>query len=352
MQQGDIAVIDHADVDEVAAEGLLTKRVKAVLNTKPFITGHYPNRGPALLTENDIFLLELPDDGIFKLVKEGEVLELRGREVFKGSQKIADGNILTMERAAEKTRIAQKNTAKLLDEFVQNTLNYAMREKSLILGGIEIPPTDTKIKGRHVLVVVRGQNYRQDLRTVLTYIQEKKPVLIGVDGGSDALLEFGLRPDIIIGDMDSVSDKGLKAGKEIILHAYSDGRAPGEEKCRSLGLDYKLFCAPGTSEDIALLLAFEKGAELIVALGTHSNMIDFLEKGRPGMASTFLVRLKVGSRLVDARGVSQLYTGRYKGRFLLLLVVAAVLPAILMVVFSPLLQHLLKLIVLRVRLLF
>lgn len=352
IEQGDLAVIDHADLDEVAAEGLLKRRVKAVINTKPFITGHYPNRGPTLLMEKGVPLLELPDDGIFTLVQDGETLELRGSRIYREKAPLMEGTLLTGDYLDGKLRQAAGNTAQLLDEFVQNTLEYAKREKHLILGGVEVPAINTGIKGRHVLVVVRGQNYRQDLKTVLTYIEEKKPVLIGVDGGSDALLEFGLKPDIIIGDMDSVSDRALKEGKEIILHAYRDGRAPGEEKCRSLGLKYKLFRAPGTSEDIALLLAYEKGAELIVALGTHSNMIDFLEKGRPGMASTFLIRLKVGSRLVDVRGVSQLYEGRYQGRLLWWLVVAAILPVVLIIFFSPLLQHLVRLFILRIRLIF
>ncbi len=352
LEQGDLAVIDHADLDEVAAEGLLKRKVKAVINTRPFITGHYPNRGPALLMEKGIPLLELPDDGIFSLVREGETLELRGSRLLKGRTPLAEGAVLTGEGLAGRLKEASGNTARLLDEFVQNTLEFAKREKHLILGGVEIPGIRTRIQGRHVLVVVRGRNYRQDLKAILTYIEERKPVLVGVDGGSDALLEFGLKPDIIIGDMDSVSDEALRQGKEIILHAYTDGRAPGAEKCRSLGLSYRLFRAPGTSEDIALLLAYEKGAELIVALGTHSNMIDFLEKGRPGMASTFLIRLKVGSRLVDARGVSQLYEGRYQGRLLWWLVAAAVLPVVLMILFSPLLQHLLRLLILRIRLLF
>ena len=352
IKQGDIAVIDHADLDEMAAEGLLIRRVKAVVNTRPFITGHYPNRGPALLLERGVILLEMPDDSIFSRVREGEALELKGEWIYREDEPLVQGTFLTGKAVGEKLRRATENTARLLDDFVQNTLEYAKREKHLILGGIEIPSIRTSFRGRHALVVVRGQNYRQDLKAVLTYIEEKKPVLVGVDGGSDALLEFGLKPDIIIGDMDSISDKALREGKEIILHAYPDGRAPGEAKCRSLGLDYRIFRAPGTSEDIALLLAYEKGAELVVALGTHSNMIDFLEKGRPGMASTFLVRLKVGSRLVDARGVSQLYEGRYKGRLLWWLVAAAILPVVLMFFFSPLLQHLARLFLLRIRLLF
>jgi uncharacterized membrane-anchored protein len=152
-----------------------------------------------------------------------------------------------------------------------------------------------------------------------------KPVLIGVDGGADALLEAGSKPDVIIGDFDSVSDTALRCGASLVVHAYADGNAPGAARLDALGLPYTRFLAAGTSEDIAMLLAFEKGAELIVAVGTHNSMVEFLDKGRPGMASTFLVRMKVGPILVDAKGVSRLYRSQVRKRDLLLMVVAALL---------------------------
>ncbi len=349
IKPGEIAIINHPDLDEVAAEGLLRCRIKAVINASSFMTGHYPNKGPELLINNKIQLVELPDDKIFSLVKEGEILEIKSGNLWHKNRKILSGCVLTKEDILRKKQKANNNMSKLLDDFVQNTLDYALKEKDLILGGLKLPKLSTIIKGKHVLVVVRGQNYRQDLKIVLNYIEEEGPVLIGVDGGSDALLEFGFTPDIIIGDMDSVSDKALRKGKEILVHAYADGRSPGEEKLKELGLNYKVFPSPGTSEDIALLLAYEKGAELIVALGTHSNMIDFLEKGRPGMASTFLVRLKVGSRLIDAKGVSQLYSGKYKSNSVFLLIAAAIIPMALIISFSPLVQHFFRLIFLRMQ---
>lgn len=352
LQPGEIAIIEHPDLDEVAAEDLLKCKVKAVINTASFTTGHYPNKGPELLASEEVPLIELPDDRIFPLINDGEVLEIRKGDLYIQGSKVLAGNVLTAEKIAKKIKIANQNISFLLDDFLQNTLEYAMREKDFILGNIKIPALATEIKDRQVLVVVRGRNYREDLKIIRDYIEERRPVLIGVDGGADALLEFGFNADIIIGDMDSVSDLALKKGKEIILHAYLDGRAPGEKKCQNLGIDYKTFPSLGTSEDIALLLAYEKGAELIVALGTHSNMIDFLEKGRAGMASTFLVRLKVGSRLIDARGVSRLYSGKHKGRSVFFLLTAAILPVAIIISFSPLVQHLFRLLILRLRLQF
>jgi uncharacterized membrane-anchored protein len=144
-----------------------------------------------------------------------------------------------------------------------------------------------------------------------------------VDGGADALLDFGLKPDMIIGDMDSVTTEALLTGAELVVHAYPGGDAPGLERLEALGLASTTFEAPGTSEDIAMLVAYEHGAQLIVAVGTHANVIEFLDKGRKGMASTFLTRLRVGPVLVDAKGVSRLYRGRVRRIDLTMLVLAA-----------------------------
>ncbi|MGI6097880.1 MAG: putative cytokinetic ring protein SteA, partial [Dethiobacteria bacterium] len=264
-------------------------------------------------------------------------------------KKIAKGQILTKELLSKKIARAEINQGKLLDRFVQNTLEYARREKGIILGSLTMPKLQTVIRDRHVLVVVRGKNYREDLKAIMHYIDEVKPVLIGVDGGADALWEFGYRADIVIGDMDSVGDEALQNAAELVVHAYPDGRAPGMERVKKLGLEAKIFSAPGTSEDVAMLLAYENKAELIVALGTHSSMVDFLEKGRAGMASTFLVRLKVGEKLVDARGVSQLYRKTANYRFVAPLLIAALLPIAVLAALSPWVQHMFKLIMLRLR---
>ncbi len=239
-----------------------------------------------------------------------------------------------------------------LDNFVDNTLEYAKKEKDILLGNLEVPYLKTHILNRHVLIVVRGSSYKEDLKTISSYIDEERPVLIGVDGGADALLEFGLKPDIIVGDMDSVSDTALCSGAEIVVHAYANGKAPGLERVQSMDLEAAVCPMPGTSEDLAMILAWEYGASLIVAVGTHSNMIDFLEKGRKGMGSTFLVRLKVGSILVDARGVSQLYKQNLHSRYLLQLLVAALVPIVILLWVSPASKPFFRLLILQLRVLF
>lgn len=329
IKPGEIAVIDHADLDQVAADSLIKAKIKMVINASPSITGRYPNPGPATLLQENIAILDNVGKELFQKIREGDLLEIKDGQIWKGKTFLGEGQFLELTSVIKNLREIRHNLAAELDKFLHNTLEYAVKEKDLILDTLKIPEVKTKFEGRPVVVVVRGQNYREDLTIVKSYIDDVNPVLIGVDGGADALLEFGFLPDIIIGDMDSVSDTALKSGAEIIVHAYPDGRAPGLAQVERLHQPAKLFPAPGTSEDIALLLAYEKGADLIVAVGTHSSMVDFLEKGRAGMGSTFLVRLKVGSILVDARGVSKIYQGRIKLRYLVQVSVAGILTIVI-----------------------
>ena len=349
LKPSEIAIIDHQDLDQVAAEGLVRARIKAVVNASPSISGKYPNLGPQILVGAGVVLLDNVGPGIMQPVKEGTPIEIKGAALWQDGREIARGVLLDRERVAALMVKTRENLRAELEKFVQNTLDYAIKEKDLILGGVIPPEVQVRIDGRQVLVVVRGSNYREDLATLRTYITEVKPVLIGVDGGADALLEAGYKPDLLIGDMDSVSDEALRCGAELLVHAYPDGRAPGLARVKALGVPCQLFPAPGTSEDIAMLLAYERGADLIVAVGAHSNMIDFLEKGRPGMASTFLVRLKVGSILVDARGVSRLYHSRLRTRYILLLITAAFLPLLALAMVAKTTPPILKIIWVRLK---
>lgn len=349
LEAGDIAIIDHDDIDEVAANSLVEKKVSAIINCGKSISGRYPNLGPTIISESNIPIFDVTQGNLFELLKEGDIIEIVDDNVIINHQIICEMVFLSKEKIETALALAEKNIEVELEKFIENTLVYANKEKGLILGNLNIPPIKTKMEKKHVLVVVRGQNYREDLMTILSYIKEVRPVLIGVDGGGDALLEFGFIPDIIVGDMDSVSDDCLKKCKEIIVHGYLDGTAPGMGRIENLGLSGLVFSAAGTSEDIAMLIAYDKGADLIVAVGTHSNMIDFLEKGRKGMSSTFLVRMKVGSKLVDARGVSKLYKNNIKPKYIILLVIAALIPITMVMLISKPIQNLFKLLNIRIR---
>jgi len=349
LQPREIPIINHADLDALGAQQLAECGISVVLNAADSITGRYPNLGPKLLAERGITLIDCLGEQIFDLIRDGDHLRIIGDNVYIGQDFLGRGRLVTPELIGQLMDQARKNLGQEVSRFVDNTVAHIQKEKDLILDKMIIPKIRVKLQDRHVVVVVRGANYREDLEAIGAYIEDMRPVLIGVDGGADALLEFGLKPDLIIGDMDSVTEEALTCGAEILVHAYPDGRSPGARRLSGLNIDYKVFPAPGTSEDIALLLAYELGAQLIVAVGLHSNLIDFLEKGRPGMASTFLTRMKVGSILVDAKGVSRLYTGR-SGLLHLPLLIAALIPVILLLALATSWRDLIRLLWLELRL--
>ncbi|WP_106402776.1 putative cytokinetic ring protein SteA [Actinocorallia populi] len=335
LQPGEIAIIDHVDLDRVAADSLVTAGIAAVVNVSRSISGRYPNLGPEILIEAGIAVLDDVGPEIFEKVSEGDVLRLDGASVYRGEELVAKGIRHTAETVEAAVEEAKAGLSAQLESFVSNTMEYVKKEQELLTDGVGVPDVRTSFEGRHALIVVRGYHYREDIATLRPYIREYKPVLIGVDGGADALLKAGYKPDMIVGDMDSVSDEALTCGAEIVVHAYRDGRAPGLKRVEELGRDAVLFPAAATSEDCAMLLADDKGAQLIVAVGTHMNMVEFFDKGRAGMSSTFLTRLRVGSKLVDAKGVSLLYRSRISSSALLVLVAAALVTMVAALVVSP-----------------
>ncbi len=344
---GEIAVISHTDLDAPCASALAARRVAAVVNARRSLSGRFPHPGPGLLLKAGVPVVDDAGEHLLAQAREGEQLEIVDGQVFANGSLLATGSVLTEESLAEQMAQARRNVSAELARFVENTLSYVTQEEALLLDGLPLPELRTPIRGRHALVVVRGPGAAEDLRTIRSYIAGTRPVLIGVDGGADLLLQEGYRPHIIIGDMDSVSDAALAAGAELIVHAYPDGTAPGLERVQALGLEAHVLAARGTSEDVALLVAHEKGAELIAAVGTHFSLSEFLEKGRGGMSSTFLVRLRVGSVLVDAKGIGQLYPSGRSGRMFFYLALVAGLIIVVLLIQSPAIRATLDLWLLR-----
>jgi uncharacterized membrane-anchored protein len=349
LSADDIAIIDHTDLDRVSAEELVESGVRVVVNVSQSQSGRFPNPGPLALVRAGVRLIDVPGADLFDNVHEGELLTIRGAGLYRNGTCLATGHMLEepeLERALGDQR---GRVTEALEAFAENTMRYLREEGKLLSEGIDFPPLETRFRDRHALVVARGPGYKRDLRMVRPYIRDFKPVLIAVDGGADALLEAGYKPDVIVGDMDSVSDGALKSGAELLVHGYRNGSAPGEERAQQLGVQYQVARATGISEDLALLLAYEKGSELIVAVGTHFNLIEFLERNRAGMSSTFITRLKVGEILIDAKGVSRL-ASRQVGIWPLVLLALAGLSAIAVaIVVSPALRHLIEYLALRLR---
>ena len=349
LSHDDIAIIDHADLDRVSAEELLESGVRVVVNVAPSQTGRFPNPGPLLLVRGGVRLIDVPERDLFDNVDEGELLTVRGAGLYRNGTRLAAGRILAADELATQLAEQRGRVTEALEAFADNTMRYLREEGRLLSEGIDFPALRTRFRERHALVVVRGPGHKRDLRIVRPYVRDFRPVLIGVDGGADALLEAGYKPDVIVGDMDSVGEKALKSGAELLVHAYPQGPAPGAARLDALGLAYEVVPAPGMSEDVALLLAFEKGAELIVAVGTHLNLIEFLERDRSGMSSTFLTRLKVGEILVDAKGVSRLVSRRVGLGPFLVFALAALAALAVAVVVSPALREVFELVAIRLR---
>lgn len=337
LEPGDIAVIDHEDIDRVAAEALVERRPAAVLNAAASTSGRYPNAGPRILVDAGIPLVDDLGQSVFEQLHDGQAITVRGGTVLRDTTVIAEGTVQDRATVAADQEAAREGLSEQLELFAHNTLEYMLRERDLLLDGVGAPEIRTRVAGRPVLIVVRGYHYKEDLATLRPFLRESRPVIIGVDGGADAVMEAGFRPDMIIGDMDSVSDRALRSGAELVVHAYRDGRAPGMARLQELGVDEGAiaFPASGTSEDIAMLLADEKGAAVIVAVGTHGTLEEFLDKGRAGMSSTFLTRLRIGSKLVDAKGVSRLYRQRISTLQLALLAVAGLLALVVALWATP-----------------
>jgi len=349
LSTGDIAVIDHADLDRIAAEDLVSSGVGAVLNNSQSSTGHYPNIGPLLLARAGVPLIDVGSVDLFELLEDGEQIEVSEDRILRDGERIAVGERLTLDQVAERLESQRQLIDRALADFATNTIEHVREESELLSGAIEFPPVATDFRDRHVLIVVRGPDYRDDLAALGSYIRDVRPLIVAVDGGADAVIEAGFKPSMILGDMDSASDAALRSKAELVVHAYPDGRAPGCERLDELGLEHIVAPAAGTSEDVAMLLAHERGARLIVTVGAHFNLTEFLDKNRAGMSSTFLTRLRVGEILVDAKGVSRLYRPGLGGWGMAMFAVAFIVLLVIVLIASPSLDSVTELLWLKLR---
>jgi uncharacterized membrane-anchored protein len=378
LADGEIALIDHRDIDRVSAEELIAAGVAAVLNCSASSSGSYPNLGPQLLVEAGVLLVDLADDSLFEAVSDGDELvvvtsrvavsgplpaapltvaslfgthQAIGAEVSRDGHALARGELLDIERVRSETEARRQEVGEALERFALNTIEHMREERELLAGRIELPRFDTDFRDRSTLVVARGVGHQRDLRALRPFIRDLRPVIVAVDGGAEALLEEGLRPEMIVGDMDSAGEAALRCGAELVVHSYADGHAPGREVLETAGLPFKLVPAPGTSQDLAMLIAAEKGARLIVSVGSQFNLVEFLDRNRKGMSSTFLTRLRVGEILVDAKGVSRLYHPRPSLRPLLAVIVAGLVALLAVVSLTPALRDVVSLLWLKLQLL-
>jgi uncharacterized membrane-anchored protein len=349
LAPGDIAVIDHLNIDRIAAEELIAAGVGAVVNAAESSNGRYPNAGPLLLAEAGVVLVDVEEGDPFERLRDGDRLRVEAGRIYVGGDQVLHGRALRAVELQLQLEEQRAQVTEALAEFAENTVAHVRGETDLLTGSVQFPATRASFRDRHVLIVVRGDRHRRDLKALRAYIRDVRPLVVAVDGGADGALEEGLKPDMILGDMDSASDEALRCGAELIVHAYPDGRAPGCERLQGMGLEHSVVPAAGTSEDVAMLMAFEKGADLIVSVGAHFNLIEFLDRKRGGMSSTFLTRLRIGEKLVDAKGVSRLYNPPATFAPLVLFLAAFIVLLVIVVATSPALSDLFQLVWLKIR---
>ena len=326
---GDIVVMDALDLDRITADALVEADVVAVVNASPSISGRYPNLGPEVLVANGVTLIDEAGPEIFKKIKDGARIRLHNGGVYVGDRRLALGTERTAEEIHELMHEAKSGLVAHLEAFAGNTIEFIRSESPLLIDGMGIPDIDVDLHRRHVVIVAEELSAADDLKALKPFIKEYQPVLIGVGTGADVLRRGGYRPALIVGDPEVMSVEVLRSGAQVVLPADADGHAKGLERIQDLGVGAMTFPAAGSAADLALLLSDHHGASLIVTAGHTASIEEFFDRTRQqSNPSTFLTRLKVGEKLVDAKAVATLYRSRVSGGAIALLVLAMLIAVI------------------------
>ena len=321
LRPGDVAVVDHLDMDRATAQGLVDAGVQAVVNAAPMISGRYANLGPEVLATAGVVLV----DGIgvpgLAAIKDGSRVRLHDATVYVDEEAVATGRLVDADTVRAEMAEARTGLSTQLETFTHNSTEFLRREQDLLLHGRGLPRPATRIAGRPVVVVVRGHEFAAELAAIRPYLREQEPVLIGVERGADALVEAGYRPDIVVlaggeDDAERPSAKTLRAARDVVVRVDRGGDRSSTDALERLGVRPLRLESAATPEDAALILADAGHASVIVGVGMHATLDEFLDRQRSGLASTYLTRLKVGPRLVDATALPQLYSGRVRPRHL------------------------------------
>lgn len=334
LKSGDIAVIDHPDLDRAHAEALIARKVRAVVNVSPSSSGRYPNLGPQLLAQAGITIIDHVGPGIWAKFKDRDKIRIDGGNVYRGDIVIATGTELDEATIVGLLSSAQSGLSARLESLAANSADHIRREHAMLLEGAGVPRLHTDLSDRPVVVVSKSYDYADDLAALKRYISGHDAVLIGAGAGADALLDAGYTPAVVVGDLDNVSDRALKAATEVIV-ASSSGQLASVDRLEKAGADAQIFRASGSDEDLALLLADSNEASVIVLVGGHTSLVEFLDKGPLDMSSTFLTRLRVGAKLVDAKAVAEFYNHRITLWPVLLLLAFAVIAVGVAVAVTP-----------------
>jgi uncharacterized membrane-anchored protein len=326
LRPGDVAVLDHLDLDRAGAQALVDAEVAAVVNAAPMISGRYPNLGPEVLVQAGIPVVDRIGSDGFAAIGDGRAVRVHEGSVYVDGEPVATGRRLDAATVADELERARTGLLTQLETFTHNSTAFLRREQDLLLHGRGLPRLATKIAGRPVVVVVRGHEYEAELDRLRPYLREQHPVLVAVGSAADVLREAGLRADVIVVDADDEgglpATKALRAARDVVVRADRGAGRTAVEQLERLGLRPLPLESAATPEDAALVLADAAQPTIIVGVGMHATLDEFLDRQRSGLASTYLTRLKVGPRLVDAAAVPYLYSGRVRPHHLLLVMLA------------------------------
>ena len=329
LKPGEIAVIDHVDLDRTTADALVAAKVAGVVNAAPSISGRFPNLGPEVLVGAGVVLVDGVGAEALREIKDGSRIRLHEGVVYAGELRLAEGVEQDADAVADAMVEAKSGLTHQLEAFAANTIEFMRRERSMLLDGAGVPDVEVELAGRQVLVVAAGYDHAAELARLAHFIREYRPVLVGVGAGADALLQAGHRPQLIVGDPNEISSEALTSGADVVVPAFADGHAPGLHRVQDLGAGAVTFPSSANPEDLALLIAAHNGASLVVTVGLSASMAEFLDRGRSGsIASTFLTRLQLGGLLVDGQVIASLYRSRISIGAVLLMVGAALVAAV------------------------
>jgi uncharacterized membrane-anchored protein len=324
IKAGEIAVIDHVDLDRATAEALVGAGVAAVVNAAPSISGRFPNLGPEVLVGAGVLLVDDVGTEALRVIKDGSRLRIHEGVVYAGELRLVEGTEQDADSVADAMVEAKSGLTHQLEAFAANTIEFMRRERSMLLDGAGVPEVEVDMTGRQVLVVATGYDHTADLARLAHFIREYRPVLVGVGAGADALMKAGHKPNLIVGDPNEISSEALTSGADVVVPAFADGHAPGLHRVQDLGVGAVTFPSSANAEDLALLVAAHGGASLVVTVGLSASMAEFLDRGRSGsIASTFLTRLQLGGLLVDGQVIASLYRSRVSVGAILLMVCSA-----------------------------
>lgn len=318
LQPGDIAVLDHLDLDRATAQRLVDAQVSAVVNAAAFVSGRYPNRGPSVLLDAGVLLVDGLGPDSLVAVRDGRTVRVHDGSVYVGADEIAAGRVLDQVRLSEELEAAGSGMSAQLERFLHESTEFVRHEQSLLLERRGVPSLNTATKDRPVAVVVPGPDHAAELRSVRGWLTQERPALVAVDGAADLLLQRKLRPDVVVLSSpdaaveDRVSAAALRAAKDVVLVVDRGAGKVPTDGLERLGVRPVRFETGATAEDAALLLAGLSEASLVVGIGVNTSLEDFLDRRRGGLSSTYLSRLAVGPKLVDAAAVPRLYSGRVR----------------------------------------